>query len=151
MLLQLALAGAGILRLSEHVVARSVRAGLLQPSLQDVQDPETYPLFACCRRRSSGCQGEGLRRFSDRAPQATRRGEQGPGAVRRRRSAASALVHPPPEKVRAIECDVLRGQHCDATSQGGMKAAGIAFAVRLSLPPDRLRVATAIDLAPPGG
>ena len=30
-LLQLAIAGAGILRLSEHVVARSIHAGLLQP------------------------------------------------------------------------------------------------------------------------
>jgi DNA-binding transcriptional LysR family regulator len=46
MLLQLAIAGAGILRLSEHVVARSIHAGLLQPLLQDVQDPEIYPLFA---------------------------------------------------------------------------------------------------------
>ena len=46
MLLQLAIGGAGILRLSEHVVARSIREGLLQPLLQDVQDPETYPLFA---------------------------------------------------------------------------------------------------------
>jgi DNA-binding transcriptional LysR family regulator len=46
MLLQLAIAGAGILRLSEHVVARSIRAGLLQPLLQDAQDPKTYPLFA---------------------------------------------------------------------------------------------------------
>lgn len=46
MLLQLAIGGAGILRLSEHVVARSVHEGLLQPLLQDAQDPETYPLFA---------------------------------------------------------------------------------------------------------
>jgi DNA-binding transcriptional LysR family regulator len=46
MLLQLAIGGAGILRLSEHVVARSIREGLLQPLLQDVPDPETYPLFA---------------------------------------------------------------------------------------------------------
>ena len=46
MLLQLAIGGAGILRLSEHVVARSIHKGLLQPLLQDVQDPETYPLFA---------------------------------------------------------------------------------------------------------
>jgi len=46
MLLQLAIGGAGILRLSEHVVARSIREGLLQPLLQDAQDPETYPLFA---------------------------------------------------------------------------------------------------------
>src|SRR5580700_2470621 len=46
MLLQLAIGGAGILRLSEHVVARSIHEGLLQPVLQDAQDPETYPLFA---------------------------------------------------------------------------------------------------------
>src|SRR6266404_9929494 len=46
MLLQMAIGGAGILRLSEHVVARSISEGLLQPLLQDAQDPETYPLFA---------------------------------------------------------------------------------------------------------
>jgi DNA-binding transcriptional LysR family regulator len=46
MLLQLAIAGAGILRLSEHVVAPSIHEGLLQPLLQDAQDPDTYPLFA---------------------------------------------------------------------------------------------------------
>jgi DNA-binding transcriptional LysR family regulator len=46
MLLQLAIGGAGVVRLSEHVVARSIQEGLLQPLLQDAQDPETYPLFA---------------------------------------------------------------------------------------------------------
>jgi DNA-binding transcriptional LysR family regulator len=46
MLLQLAIAGAGILRLSEHVVARSIHEGLLEPVLQDAEDPEIYPLFA---------------------------------------------------------------------------------------------------------
>jgi DNA-binding transcriptional LysR family regulator len=46
MLLQLAIGGAGILRLSEHVVARSIHEGLLQPLLQDAQDPKPYPLFA---------------------------------------------------------------------------------------------------------
>jgi len=45
-LLQLAIGGAGILRLSEHVVARSIHDGLLQPVLQDAQDPETYTLYA---------------------------------------------------------------------------------------------------------
>src|SRR5215210_7424171 len=65
MLLQLAIAGVGILRLSEHVVARSIHEGLLQPLLQDVQDPEIYPDAA---GPSSGSQGEGLHRFSDRAP-----------------------------------------------------------------------------------
>ena len=38
--------GAGIVRLSEHVVARSIQEGLLQPLLQDAQDPEIYPLYA---------------------------------------------------------------------------------------------------------
>jgi DNA-binding transcriptional LysR family regulator len=46
MLLQLAIGGAGILRLSEHVVARAIDDGLLQPVLQDAQDPETYTLYA---------------------------------------------------------------------------------------------------------
>jgi DNA-binding transcriptional LysR family regulator len=46
MLLELAVGGAGIVRLSEHVVARSIGEGLLQPLLQDAQDPETYPLYA---------------------------------------------------------------------------------------------------------
>jgi len=46
MLLQLAIGGAGILRLSEHVVARSIHEGLLQLLLQDAQDPEVYPLYA---------------------------------------------------------------------------------------------------------
>jgi DNA-binding transcriptional LysR family regulator len=46
MLLQLAIGGAGILRLSEHVVVRSIHEGLLQPLLQDAQDTETNPLYA---------------------------------------------------------------------------------------------------------
>jgi DNA-binding transcriptional LysR family regulator len=46
MLLQLATEGAGILRLSEHVVARAIHAGLLEPLLQDAHEPETYTLFA---------------------------------------------------------------------------------------------------------
>ena len=46
MLVQLAIAGAGILRLSEHVVARFIHEGLLQPLLQDAQDPQSYPLYA---------------------------------------------------------------------------------------------------------
>jgi DNA-binding transcriptional LysR family regulator len=47
MLLQLAIEGAGILRLSEHgMVARSIHGGWLEPLLQDAQDPETYALFA---------------------------------------------------------------------------------------------------------
>jgi len=46
MLLRLAIGGAGILRLSEHVVARAIHEELLEHLLQDVEDPETYPLFA---------------------------------------------------------------------------------------------------------
>jgi DNA-binding transcriptional LysR family regulator len=46
MLLQLAVGGAGIVRLSEHVVARSIHEGLLESFLEDAQDPETYPLYA---------------------------------------------------------------------------------------------------------
>jgi DNA-binding transcriptional LysR family regulator len=46
MLLRLAIGGAGIVRMSEHVVARSIDEGLLEPLLQDAQDPETYPLYA---------------------------------------------------------------------------------------------------------
>jgi DNA-binding transcriptional LysR family regulator len=46
MLLQLAVGGAGIVRLSEHVVARSIHEGLLESLLEEAQDPETYPLYA---------------------------------------------------------------------------------------------------------
>jgi DNA-binding transcriptional LysR family regulator len=46
MLLQLAIGGAGILWMSEHVVAHSIHEGLLEPLLQDAQDPEFHPLFA---------------------------------------------------------------------------------------------------------
>jgi DNA-binding transcriptional LysR family regulator len=46
MLLGLAIEGAGILRLSEHVVAEAIHKGQLEPLLQDVQDPEQYPLWA---------------------------------------------------------------------------------------------------------
>src|SRR5262245_62156231 len=46
MLLQLAIEGAGILSLSEHVVADAIQKGLLEPLLQDVQDPENLPLWA---------------------------------------------------------------------------------------------------------
>ena len=45
MLLKSAIEGAGILRLSENVVAGSIRKRLLQP-LRDMQDPEAYPLYA---------------------------------------------------------------------------------------------------------
>jgi DNA-binding transcriptional LysR family regulator len=46
MLLGLAVQGAGILRLSEHVVAEAIQKGELEPLLQKVQDPEQYPLWA---------------------------------------------------------------------------------------------------------
>jgi DNA-binding transcriptional LysR family regulator len=46
MVLQLAIRGVGILRLSEHVVTRAINQGVLVPLLQDFQDPATYPLFA---------------------------------------------------------------------------------------------------------
>ena len=69
MLLQLAIGGTGILRLSEHVVAPSIREGLLQPLLQDAQDPENLPIICTAAAGPSpGSQGEGLRRFPDRAP-----------------------------------------------------------------------------------
>jgi len=45
MLLGLAIEGAGILRISEHVVAEAIKKGQLEPLLQDVQDPEKYPLW----------------------------------------------------------------------------------------------------------
>jgi DNA-binding transcriptional LysR family regulator len=46
MLLKLAIEGAGILRISEHVVAEAIEKGQLEPLLQDVQDLEKYPLWA---------------------------------------------------------------------------------------------------------
>src|SRR5262252_4187659 len=46
MLVGLAIEGAGILRLSEHVVGEAIEKGQLEPILQDVQDPEKYPLWA---------------------------------------------------------------------------------------------------------
>jgi DNA-binding transcriptional LysR family regulator len=46
MLLGLAVQGAGILRLSEHVVAEAIQKGELEPLMQKVHDPEQYPLWA---------------------------------------------------------------------------------------------------------
>jgi DNA-binding transcriptional LysR family regulator len=46
MLLRLAIEGAGILRMSEHVVAGALQDGLLEPLLMDFQDPRSYPLCA---------------------------------------------------------------------------------------------------------
>ena len=65
MLLGLAIEGAGILRISEHVVAEAIEKGQLEPLLQNVQDPEKYPLWGFgvigastrCRVRASNCQG----------------------------------------------------------------------------------------------
>ena len=83
MLLQLAIAGAGILRLSEHVVARSIHEGLLEPLLQDAQDPQTYPLFALLPPGRH--QAPKVRAFIDflierlgSAPWRTHRGERAP-------------------------------------------------------------------------
>src|ERR1700674_3757092 len=40
---------------------------------------------------------------------------------------------------------------CRVASRGGVKATGTEFAILLSPPPDRLRIAKAVDLPPPGG
>lgn len=46
MLLRLAIEGAGIVRLGEFITTGAIQNGLLEPLLQDVQDPEKYPLWA---------------------------------------------------------------------------------------------------------
>ena len=46
MLLKLAVAGAGIIRQGDAVVAPAIREGLLEPVLQDVQVPGDFPLWA---------------------------------------------------------------------------------------------------------
>jgi DNA-binding transcriptional LysR family regulator len=46
MLLNLAIEGAGILRLSEHVVGEAIQKGQLEPLLLGIEDPERYPLWA---------------------------------------------------------------------------------------------------------
>lgn len=46
MLLRLAIEGAGIVRLGDNVVADAIQEGLLEPVLQDLQEPENYPLWA---------------------------------------------------------------------------------------------------------
>lgn len=46
MLLRLAIEGVGIIRFGDNVVARAVREGLLEPLLQDLQEPEGFPLWA---------------------------------------------------------------------------------------------------------
>jgi len=46
MLLKLAVAGAGIIRFGDIIVAQAIHEGLLVPLLQEFQEPETYPLWA---------------------------------------------------------------------------------------------------------
>ena len=46
MLLRLAIEGLGIVRLGDNVVARAIREGLLEPLLQDLQEPEQFPFWA---------------------------------------------------------------------------------------------------------
>jgi DNA-binding transcriptional LysR family regulator len=46
MLLRLAIEGAGIVRLGEFITTGAIQNGLLELLLQDVQDPEKYPLWA---------------------------------------------------------------------------------------------------------
>jgi DNA-binding transcriptional LysR family regulator len=46
MLLRLAIEGVGIVRFGDNVVAHAIRAGLLEPLLQDWEEPENFPLWA---------------------------------------------------------------------------------------------------------
>jgi DNA-binding transcriptional LysR family regulator len=46
MLLRLAIEGVGIIRFGDNVVATAIREGLLEPLLQDWQEPEGFPLWA---------------------------------------------------------------------------------------------------------
>jgi len=46
MLLKLAIEGAGIVRFGDIIVARAINEGLLEPVLQNFQEPEKYPLWA---------------------------------------------------------------------------------------------------------
>jgi DNA-binding transcriptional LysR family regulator len=46
MLLRLAIEGVGIVRLGDNVVARAIQDGLLEPLLQDLQEPEKFPFWA---------------------------------------------------------------------------------------------------------
>jgi DNA-binding transcriptional LysR family regulator len=38
--------GVGIVRFGDNVVARAIQAGLLEPLLQDWEEPENFPLWA---------------------------------------------------------------------------------------------------------
>ena len=46
MLLKLAIEGVGIIRFGDNVVARAIQDGLLEPLLQDLQEPAKFPLWA---------------------------------------------------------------------------------------------------------
>ncbi|MCG2641493.1 MULTISPECIES: LysR family transcriptional regulator [Bradyrhizobium] len=46
MLLRLAIEGVGIIRFGDNIVARAIQEGLLEPLLQDLQEPENFPLWA---------------------------------------------------------------------------------------------------------
>ena len=46
MLLRLAIEGVGIIRFGDNIVARAIQEGLLEPLLQDLQEPENLPLWA---------------------------------------------------------------------------------------------------------
>jgi DNA-binding transcriptional LysR family regulator len=46
MLVRLAIEGVGIVRLGEIAVASAIQKGLLQPLLQEMHQPESYPLWA---------------------------------------------------------------------------------------------------------
>ena len=46
MLLRLAVEGVGIVRFGDNVVARAIQEGFLEPLLQDLEDPENFPLWA---------------------------------------------------------------------------------------------------------
>jgi DNA-binding transcriptional LysR family regulator len=69
MLLHLAIGGAGIVRLSEHVVARSIHEGLAATLAAGRTRSGDLPVVrSVAAGPSSASQGEGLHRFSDRAP-----------------------------------------------------------------------------------
>ena len=46
MLLKLAIAGTRIIRFGDNVVASAVQQALLEPLLKDLQEPESFPLWA---------------------------------------------------------------------------------------------------------
>lgn len=46
LLLRLAIEGMGIVRFGDNVVARAIQEGLLEPLMQDLQEPENFPLWA---------------------------------------------------------------------------------------------------------